>query len=365
MKYLTLLLLFFAASLSADSIYFKKGVVRADVEVVEETYQKVMYKEEGRANPVPATADNIDWIEYSDSPREFGEGRNAINLGDYEGAIACLKDALEVAQRTQIRPWIHHYTQFHLGRAYHKWADSGSLDPEKYETAITHYQKTIESDANTRFLFACYLHIAQCKFKLQDFAPAREKLAKLAELASKESKDPQWQFQALLWQGHIDLAQKNYGGALGKYREAQNVPAKEGDTWKDEAHLAVGQCYVAQKEFATAKRHFEKIIADASGKNWELLLGAQNGLAICYIEEGNPVQARRLVIEGIQRYPGAVQQQARAFFIAAECYEKLADKEPGAIARAKAYYQLLCAGHSESEWGRKAARQLQKMKERK
>jgi tetratricopeptide (TPR) repeat protein len=363
MKYLIFFLLLGICFVSADSIYFKKGLVRNEVQVVEENYQKVMYTEQGRPNPLPASAENVEWIEYSDAPREFSDGRNALNLGDYEGAVAFFRDALEVAQRTQIRPWLQPYTFFHLGRAYQKWGDSGSLDPEKYETAISYYQKTWESQANTRFLFACYLYFAQCQLQLKNFAAVREKLEKLADLSDKE-KNATWQFQALLWQGHLDLAQKSYASALSKYREAENLTTKDGDNLKDEARLAIGQCYVAQNDLAAAKRHFEKMLGDATSKNWELLLGAQNGLAICYLEEGNLTQARRLVIEGVVKYPGAVTQQARAFFIAAECYEKLAAKEAGARARARAYYQLLCAGHSDSEWGRKAARKLQQLKEK-
>ena len=356
--------LLFSHPISADNIYFKKGgAVRNNVEVLEENYQKILYKEEKRPNPIPLSSDLIDRIEYSDTPRDFADAMTAFNLGNYEDAVSLL----EVAQNTQgVRGWLTQYVSFHLARAYHAWAESSNYpDPQKYEKAVGHYQKTLESAPETRFLFACHLYTAQCYLFLKKYNEAKQSLAILQSIAKEKSKDATWLFLSLFWQGHVAIAENDYAAALSRYRDASLISlSKENDSLRDEAVLAIGDCYVTQKDFVNGMRHFEKIELESAADRVELKAGAKNGIAACYFEKGEILKARILAIETILKYPGAVSQQAKSLFLAAKCYEKLADKEKGARARSKVYYQLLATGHSSTELGRKAAKILQRWKEK-
>ena len=152
------------------------------------------------------------------------------------------------------------------------------------------------------------------------------------------------------WESIVKLSKNT---EMPKYRPLKN---KNG-----EASLSIGDCYIKMQDYSKAIDHFNKIKREASTKDWELIAGVENGLAACYLEQGEILKARRLAIKVLIEYYQAVHQRARALFLIGKCYESLNGKEEGALGRAKIYYEFLKKGYPNSEWTLQALKRLQEI----
>ena len=347
-----------ATAVFADTIHYQKGGVRSKVTVIKDTWKEVMYSADSGV-PVRIATELVKRIDYSDAPPAYIDAKNAMNRGLYQDAARWFAEALETAKQPPVvREWINQYGNYYLAKAYHEWGNN-SFDNEKYRQAISYYRKTLQVAPQTRFLFSCHFGLAQCYLKLQQYSQAAQSLERLKNsLGSRPN--PTWLVNATIWQGRVALEQQQYSLALEHYRRAEKLAQeKQLPLLRNDAILQTGECYIAQKQFTKAEDYFKNIPQQRD--NPSLAAVVANGLALCYLKQGRIDRARELAITIILKYPEAGKQQASAFFIAGRCYEQLADKEKDSLQRAKVYYQLLKIGHSNSEWGMKAIRRLQKL----
>lgn len=364
MKYVLLYLLVMSIALHAeDTIYRRDGSVLHGVKILQDTYKEVTYllTTDEKSIKIPLNLATIKWIEYGDAPREFIDGRNAIQQGLYNTAITKLTASLEIAQKAPVvGKWINEYAYYYLAQAYQQMGDSIASGAASYQRALKYYQKVIDANSQTRFLLACYFYSAQCYYHLQAFTDVKKQLAKLLQLCAQDNDQyAAWKFRALLWMGHYLSAAQKQRSALDKYREAEQfADNRQQRTWHHEALAAIGNWYIAGKDYNGAEQHFMRMLRSQK-KNPEYIVAAKNGLAASYLAQDKIISALNLVIEIIHEYPQAEKQRAHTFFIAAQCYEKLASRETGSRKRAQYYYQLVKIANSKSEWARKANKRLE------
>ena len=345
------------ASVFADTIYFKNGTSRTDVRVLSESNTKVSYELRNRS--ISVETETVDFIEYSDGPQELVAGKGAINKGDYEGAVALLNSAAEVAALPPVAgSWFKVYNNYFLGKAYQGWADSDPLQSALYKTAIKHYE--MAAQPGSRYLYECYFGIAQSYLNLKDYSKASSYLSKLEADAGSNNSE-YWKIQAMLWQGHKYTEQKNFTTAISKYQRAQALAEKkELNSLRREAAVAIGNCYIQDNKFSQATSHFESMRGSADRGDFELIAAAENGLAMSLLQQGKVQEARRKALNVILNYFEAEEERPQALYIAGLCNEQ-ATKEKEHLKRAQTCYEFLTKGYPGNPWTVKALRRLQKI----
>ncbi len=363
MKYIVFLCLF--SFVYADTIYFKNGGIRSEVTVTKDNYEEVVFHTE-YTSEIKMDAGLVSQIEYSDAPAAFLQGKNFSIQKQYEKAIECFLESLEVAKRPPIvRDWIKQYGNFYIARTYHEWADN-TLDAEKYRKAIAYYQNTLQEMPDTRFLAESHFHKTQCYLALAEHGLAKESLADMNKAVSRLKTKIDWEFRLYLLQGDVFLQEKQYNSALEKYEMAQKfAQEKKLSALFNESVMALGNCYLQKKDFSRAENFFQKIQKESHQADGELQAVVKNGLALCYLEQGQYLQARNLAVEVILQSRQGGKQQSSALFIAGQSYEKLAEKNPASLQSAKIYYELLRLANPDSEWGLKALQRIQEINKKK
>lgn len=89
-------------------------------------------------------------------------------------------------------------------------------------------------------------------------------------------------------------------------RRKQANPAEQGNFWADEleAHLSLGDLYAADHRYAEAFEHYRVVLSVApTGPNAALVAQAALGAARCFINTGDPAQARILLDQAVQLVP--------------------------------------------------------------
>lgn len=353
-RFALLLFVFAIAAPGADTVHYyptERGRTfkAEDVTVSRDTYETVVYQEKG-GRTVTVEAERIQWIEYADASLDFLDGKKALDQGNYGDAVFFFERSRE--QMKGVRDWAKPYTYYHLGRSYHLAAESGAFDRTRYEKAIQFYEEAVLADPKTRFLRECHFYSAQCNIGLNKIDEAISNLDLLQNTVN-EAQNATWAFRVCLWQGHISLKQGKYDEAIGRYEKAKRVG--EGQA---EAGLAIGKCYIEQKQFSQALRTFDEIKERGTPA---IQAAAKNGIAACYLAQQDYQKARRVVLEVIVKYSAVSEYQPEAFFIAATCYENLKNREPGSLQRAMVYYKFLKTGYPTSPWARKAAIRLEEL----
>lgn len=363
MKFLNLIFILSMISWCyADTIYFKSGTSRTEVSIVSETHKQVVYMTSNKQ--ISAKTESIEWIEYSDCPQDLILGRSAINQGKYEEAVDFIQNAIEESGLLSTsNSWFKVYSNYFLARANQNWANTDSLKFGRYQGAIELYKKVIKFK-NNRYLYECYSGLAQCYINVKKYNKAKQYLTKMQSEASSGSvKSAYWEIHSLLLQGDNFLAQKSYSAAISRYERAESKAGNEElEDLQREATAKIGDCYIENKKFSEAKRHFEKMKNRADKNDYNSLAAAENGIAATLLGEGNVRAARRKVIQVILKYYDAEKERPRALFISGQCYEKA--KEKGNFERARACYQFLVNGYPGNPWTVKALRQLQEISEK-
>ncbi|NUM34667.1 MAG: tetratricopeptide repeat protein [Candidatus Brocadiae bacterium] len=364
MKY-TILFLCLFSYIWGDTIYFKNGGIRSDVTVTEDNFTEVAFHTEYVAS-IKMDSSLVSQIEYSDSPAAFTQGKNFYLQKQYEKAIECFNESLEIAKRPPIvRDWIKQYGNFYIARNYHEWADN-TLDQEKYKKAIAYYQRLLQGITNTRFLAESHFYKTQCYLSINEHTLAKESLSQMKSAIEQLKSKADWEFRLYLLQGDIFLQEKQYDFALEKYELAQNfAQEKKLSAFFNEAIMAMGNVYLQKKDFSKAENFFKRIQKESGSNDNELQAVVKNGLALCHLEQGEYLQARKLAVEVILQSRQGGKQQSSALFIAGQCYEKLAIKNPASLQAAKVYYELLRLANPDSEWGLKASQRLQEITKKK
>ena len=151
----------------ADTIYFKRGGTRSGVKILAETSQHIEYSINGQTGKV--RGDIVSWVEYSDAPRSFIEGRQALQKGYAEEAVYLFEEALKLAADplAKIGPWMDIYGTYYAAKAYQVWADSDPTEAAQYNKAVSYYQKALQKAPDHRFTYDCLFELAQCLIQLK------------------------------------------------------------------------------------------------------------------------------------------------------------------------------------------------------
>lgn len=205
------LLVLLATSALADEIKLRGGRSIPDVEVTDETYEKVSYKI--HSSPQEEPSSNVVEVVYTRMPIGFAEAKKAFERGEYS-RVAGDWDALRKAKEQ----WARQYAAFYF---------------------------------------------AECKRYMNDTAGA----AAAYEALLKEFPKSRFYPQAKLGLGNIRLDQKDYSGAQRIFEElsAEAKSKKLGDEVASEASFKLAATLEAQGNSKDAIDRYERVASTGTG----------------------------------------------------------------------------------------------------
>ncbi len=349
------LLLSTASFLGADTIYFKKGGNRSKVKVSNENYQFVEYITADGKNS-KYKSEIIDWVEYSDSPQSFLEGRSALLKGNYEEAAKAFREAIATDIDSQ---WLDIYGSFFLAETYRKWADANPSRSKNYQNAIEHYNISLRKNPEHRLFYEQMFSLAYCLWQNSEYDEALSYLQRL-ENKSQENKVEKWVLKAILGQGNIAKSKKDFNQALDLYKKA-GYYAKRQSLPEHETFLAIGDCYTKKGNFSQAIEHYESLKKEAAQDNWELQVGIENGLAASYLAQGEIVKAKSIATKTLVEYYQGTKEKAHTLFLLGQCYEKLEAQDKEARKKSLFYYSMLEKGYPGNTWTMEAVKRIREI----
>jgi len=296
-----------------DNVVLQSGSSFDKVTVTLETYQNVAFAL-GGSNKQILSYDRIKRIEHGDEPTYYRRGIAKMAAGEYDAATASFNKARE---DKKVREWIHPYSMFQIAR-------SLSL-AEKHEQAIAAYEALLKEYPNNVFLPDAHESIGNSYLKMEDaqYDKALAAFRKLIRFGDAGA------LKASLGEARVLEAQDNFAAAERKYRE---VIAKVGNS-RDSRFLevmntcyrGVGRCLLAADKTSSAEKEFQSFRRYClQTKNVAGLAIVHNGLGDCERKKGNfeagVLQYLRVNILYGQE---SAEEDARALFYAATCYENL------------------------------------------
>jgi len=295
-----------------DNVVLESGSSFDKVTVTLESYENVTFIL-GGTNRQSLPYDRIKRIEHGDEPTYYRRGIAKMAAGEYDEAIDSFNKA---RQDKKVRAWIHPYSMFRI-------AQTLAL-AEKHEAAIAAFEALLKEHPNNVFLPQAHEEIGNCYLRMGDehsekAITAYRKLIRFGDTGALKS----YQGEARVLEGRGDFA-----AAERKYRE---VIAKVGNSRDSRfievintCYKGVGRCLLAADKGASAAKEY------GSFRRYCLQTGNKAGLAIvhnglgdCERKAGNFEAAILQYLRVNILYGEVPEEDARAIFYAATCYENL------------------------------------------
>ncbi len=325
-----------ARALAEDIIKTRGGgEIKAD-EIVDETYEEVVYKVAGSRQVEPA--ENVVEVVHEVSPPALEYGEKLMKEQRYAEAAKSFRSASSPREA-----WARQYLLFY-------GADCLRLSGD-LEGARKDYQKLLAEFPKTRFYPHAKLGIALCALEQKQVVPAREALKQLEEEATSKKLGDLWKVRAQLetarayeMEGKDKEARDGYGKVA---REAIRKYPEIGYTAKVR-ELALQ----ARQDPGKAVKELEGL-TEQPELPIEARAAAWNALGEGYAKQGDVKKALlahlRVVLD--QELRTVASEQPKALYLAAAAFEKL--KEPNWQQRAEELKGELRARFGASEWARK------------
>jgi hypothetical protein len=143
----------------ADEIRLRDGHVISDVDVTDETYEKVSYKIHGSPQEEPSS--NVGEVVYARTPLGYAEAKKAFERGDY---ARCLGDWDGLRRAKE--PWARQYAAFYFAECKRMGGDGAG--------ATGAYEQLLKDFPKTRFYPQARLGIGLVKLDAKDYAGAQK-----------------------------------------------------------------------------------------------------------------------------------------------------------------------------------------------
>jgi TolA-binding protein len=323
-----------AGGAGKDAVILKSGQQILNADVTDESYETV--KINGEAKP----AAEIESIRHGDQPPEYIMADSNFRQFQLDKAIENFKKARDL----KARPWLKHYCDYYIGRSYQALAQGAATTKDRQDftgKAIAQFESLIKGTPKGFWVPSAMDSLGQCYYNLGDYPKALAAYQQIEKTKMGES----WTLRAQLWEGKIQTAQGQVDAAaqtLTKVSEA--AKEKHADIYTD-AQIALAECYIRGKKFKEAEDLLKGLI-DANEKE-EVRAVAHNTLGDCYKAQNKIKEARLEYLRTDVLYFKVKDQDARALFSAAECFELLKDKE-----RADKLRDDLKKTYPDSPWAR-------------
>jgi tetratricopeptide (TPR) repeat protein len=324
-----------AAAVYSDEIYLRgKDQDKPTVaQITKDTVTEIKTADGAAFNPKAVVR-----IKYSGAPQSFRNAEAHRETGRYEEAITNYEATLRNLKPDDERKfWIEPHCRFYLAECY---AEIG--DVAKAEAA---YNDLLTKHPDTRFKPDALLGLGRVNFEAKKYDIASRRFDDLEQFA-KQLDWPEWLYEAQVWKARSSRMEKRYDVALEQARKvvATADPRKFEDAI-NQARTEEALVYVAQEQYDKAidllSKQLDRISAlvareiEAGGSTRAQHMEAQckNALGHCYLQRFAKSQKKEDLQEALIAYLWTVTlypnlaERADALKSAAECFEKLGDKE--------------------------------------
>jgi tetratricopeptide (TPR) repeat protein len=296
------------------TIVLDDGRTRDDVELKEEKFAALKFRERGRNDEVPG--ERVVEVRFKDAPPLYAGGESQLRGGVFDRAVQSFTAARNAAgEGTPI--WFH--ATFLLGES--------QRGAGNHAEAITEYGRVLEKGPDHWLAPAAIYGLGQAQVGAARFDQAVTTFRRLGT-----GFGDQWGLRGKVGEGDALFAQRQFGPARGAYETAEGQ-AQRHPAIRRTAQVGIGKCYIADKRYDDAVRYFEGIISQPN-LDPEVAGGAWVGMGDCRFEqartggagEADPNRLKQALIfyqTAAVRYAGVQGAYPRALFQSAQIYRQL------------------------------------------
>lgn len=354
------LVLMLAAPAAADEIRRTDGEILADVEIVDETIQEVVYQQGGQEASV--ASEEVLSVRYSKLPRQLDEAESALADDDPLGALELLEEYVnDQLPRPRAREkWAPAWAAWRVARLRAEIGDR--------EGMIKAAGRVVESFPDSRYLTVATLAKARAELAAGRTNDALSTVAELEQAIASRGLSRRWDLECQILKIVADSRTENAkrtalqqlaDDAQGKFPSVRNrALVAAGETYLREADAA-GDPARAKQFRGEALQLFRSVALDARGDD-AILAGAHTGLGECLFFRGadsqNPDTAalQEALLEFL-RVPVLYREEAqyvpKALFYAMRCFDLMGDRR-----RKRDMLDDLRTNYPDSPWVEQAAR---------
>ncbi len=311
-----LLLLTLVWSSQADEIVLKDGTRISGAKITRETLGEVRYttRSGSAASVKPST--RIKAILRDDLPESYENGERYLRSGDYRSAVA---EFQAVAGSAGGNLWLAEYSYFNLGHA-HRLQGIRRNDKNSLGEAVAAYDKVIESNANSRFLFDVHIYRGLCYRVLKQFQAATGAYESAGAGASANGLGGEYGSQASLGVAWCKLESGDHTGAQAGFNGIASGSSADSAIHR-EAMAGWCEAMVAGGNAAGVKTKMQGLLASAKGGGQ--LAMVHNGLGVALFGEKKYAMARAHFVQVVAAYFTDPNEHARALYYAGRCFAAL------------------------------------------
>jgi len=202
----------------------------------------------------------------------------------------------------------------------------------RYEEAIRFYESAARSQVPRKFWLepTCLYYIALCHLEQGDDLDKAE--ATFTELLQKHPKTRFWP-NAVLGLGRVQFARKNHAGALAQFDKlAAEAAGRDWEEWLYRSYLWRARVLLEQKNYEAALQAVRKIVdSPAQEKYADIVIQARTVEATIHVRRGDYAKAQSLLRDLIKQIGPAVAKEIgrgageRMQITEAQCYNALGE----------------------------------------
>lgn len=320
-----------------DTVKKTSGEQLLHVNVTAETYETITV--DGKTIPTS----EVETIIHGDRPPKYIQAESNFRQFQLENAIK----NFEEAKSAPARPWLKHYCDYYIGKCYQMLAEAAPTMQERQSwvsQAVAKFDALIKENPKGFWVPHAMAALGQCYYSLGDFAKA---LAVYQQI-EKANMGVTWTLRAQLWAGKILTAQNQVDQAIAALSKVMETAKEKSTEIYYDAQIALAEAYIRAQKFKEAEDMLKKLIE--TNEKDEVRAVAHNTLGDCYKAQNKVKEARLEYLRTNVLYFKVKDQDARALYSAAECFELLKDKE-----RADRLREELKRNYPDSPWARALA----------
>lgn len=300
------------AATNLATIVLEGGRTRDNVEIREEKFAAIKFKDRGRNDEV--SGEQVLEIRYQGAPPQFLAGQSQLRGGAFDRAVQSFTVARNGAADGS---WIWFHATYWLGESQRQNGNAAE--------AITEYGRLLEKGADHWLAPAAIYGLGKAQIDAGRHANAVTTLKRL-----DRGFGDMWSFKGKLGEADAQFAQNQFAPARGAYEMAERGASRYPGI-RRQAQVGIGKCYVADKRYDDAVRYFEGIISQSGNVDPEVGGGAWVGIGDCRLaqakENGNdPNRLKEALIAyqtAVVRYAGVPGAYPKALFHSAQIYKLL------------------------------------------
>jgi TolA-binding protein len=311
------------------------GRLREDVEVREEKWAKVKFKDKaGKTEELEG--EKILEMRLR-SPAQLLSGQSAFRGGVFDRAVQSFT-AVRNGAAEGSSVWAH--ATYWLGESQRMAGNATEC--------VTEQKKLLDKLADHYLAPAALLSLGKAQAASGQADQGTTTLQKLSQ-----GYGDLWQLKGKLAEAETLLEAKKYSPARGAFEVVQQGAARH-PTIRSAAQVGIGQCYVGDKRYDDAVKFFEGIIGSQSN-DAEVAGGAWTGIGDCRYEQAkasnndqNKLKEALIAYQVATTRFAGTRSYAKALYMAGECLRALNKPE-----LAKRMDEELLGRCPKTEWARK------------